>query len=113
MKNTFHFLVATAALVLFAPASPANARSSTCCLASRANVRADSCCDNAIAASPKVRATLDERCKNRCAPRDLASPSQTPGYHPTGFDGITASPRLREHLNDSEQAARPKVPSPN
>src|SRR5207249_7985875 len=93
----------------------------------------DSCCDDGIAASPKVRAMLDERCKSTCAApsrvtvttttrqTDIAAPpkvqqmraertagpvvqaTETTGYKPTGADGITASPRARAQLDERRQ----------
>jgi len=126
MKNTYRFLIAVAALALFASAGQANAQgSSSCCSAS--------CCHDSIAASPKVRAMLDERCKSKCAAPDqailrtttttaqtliAASPkvqqmqkervaapvvqlgSEMAGYRPTGSDGITASPKVRATLDE-------------
>ena len=95
----------------------------------------DSCCNEGIAASPKVRAMLDERCKSLCtAPAQVtttqtfirqtdvaASPkvqqmraervvgpvvhtTETAGYHATGADGITASPKVRAQLDERRQA---------
>lgn len=55
MKNTHGFLVAAAVLAIFASTGQVKA------------VGTDSCCDDGIAASPKVRAMLDERCKSKCA----------------------------------------------
>ena len=123
MKNTHRFLVATAALVLFAFAGQAKAGGTA------------SCCDDGIAASPKVRAMLDER-KARCCTAQTqvttygtttrqtdiaASPkvqqmrserapasvvvvsTETAGYRPTGSDGITASPKVRAALDERRQ----------
>src|SRR5882762_2308486 len=122
MKNTHRFLIAAAAVALFASAGQARAGSSLCC-------------DDGIAASPKVRAMLDER-KARCcmvsqqvtihqtAPRNYvaASPKvqqmkdgqktlavaprvapETAGYRTTGDDGITASPKVRAMLDERKQ----------
>lgn len=94
----------------------------------------DPCCNDGIAASPKVRAALDERCKSHCAAQShmtttqtvthqtdvAASPKvqqmrtervasatvqsmETPGYRPTGSDGITASPKVRAQLDEHRQ----------
>jgi hypothetical protein len=122
MKNTRHFLIAAAALALFASAGQVKAGDTA------------SCCDDGIAASPKVRAMLDERCKSKCAaPAQVtmtttkqhttvaASPKvqqmrserpratviqvspETAGYRPTGADGITASPKVRAMLDERRQ----------
>jgi hypothetical protein len=124
MKNTQRFLIAAAALALFASAGQARAGGT------------DSCCDDGIAASPKVRAMLDER-NARCCPAQTqvtayqattrqtdvaASPkvqqmrsertsapvvqvtTEIAGYRPTGADGITASPRTRAMLDEHRQA---------
>ena len=93
----------------------------------------DSCCSDGIAASPKVRAALDEQCNNRCTPQQVtttqtvirhsdvaASPKvqqmraervvapvvqtmETASYRPTGADGITASPKVRAQLDERRQ----------
>jgi predicted transglutaminase-like cysteine proteinase len=124
MKNRHRFLIAAAALALFASAGQARAGGT------------DSCCDDGIAASPKVRAMLDQR-NARCCPvqtqvttyqtatrqtdisasprvqqmRNERIPASTPqvadetgGYKPTGADGITASPRTRATLDERRQA---------
>ena|SRR5260221_10411110 len=123
MKNTSRFLVAAAALALFASAGQAKAGGT------------DSCCDDGIAASPKVRAMLDERKARCCAAQTqvttyqttirqtdvAASPRvqqmrndrtpapvvqvapETAGYRPTGSDGITASPKVRAMLDEHRQ----------
>src|SRR5712671_396352 len=123
MKNTHHFLIAAAALALFASAGQAKAGGT------------DACCDDGIAASPKVRAMLDERKARCCAAQTqvttyrtttrqteiAASPkvqqmrserigapvvvsTETAGYRPTGDDGITASPKVRAMLDERRQA---------
>ena len=121
MKNTSRFLVAAAALALFASAGQTKAQSQ---LSS----------DDGIAASPKVRQMLEERkaramvapqiVVQQTAPQDnvAASPKvqqlrneqmaraysqpasvETAVYKPTGSDGITASPKLRSLLNERQQ----------
>ena len=125
MKNTNRFLIAAAALALLASAGQATAGGSDCCSAS--------CGHDGIAASPKVRAMLDDRCKSRCATQShvtvttttrqtdiAASPrvqqmraeraasstmqsTETAGYRPTGSDGITASPKVRAQLDERRQ----------
>jgi len=122
MKNTPHFLIAGAVLALFASAGQARAGGTA------------SCCDDGIAASPKVRAMLDERKARCCAAQtqatyrtttpqtDIAgSPkvqqmrsertppavrqvtTETAGYRPDGADGITASPKVRQQLDERRQ----------
>ena len=108
-------------------------------LASGGHARAggtDACCsgshcDDGIAASPKVRAALNERCTSRCAsgtsmtststvtrqtdvagsPRvqrmraEQAASSSTmhSGYRTAGDDGIAASPKVRAQLDERRQ----------
>ena len=120
MINSSFLLVAAATLALFGSAGRAAA--STC-----------SCCDDGIAASPKVRAMLNERCMSQCtAPAVVttttitrqtdvaASPrvqqmwserttapavqtTETVGYQPSGADGIAASPKVRAMMNERQQ----------
>ncbi len=129
MKNINRFLVAAAALALFASTSQARADGSSACCSTA------SCCNDGIAASPKVRAMLDERCRNKCAPADQATVRSTvttqtaiaaspkvqamldaqrtaptqptgpayAGYRPVGDDGIAASPKLRQMLDERRQ----------
>ncbi len=123
MKNTQRFLIAAAALALFASAGQARAGGTA------------SCCDDGIVASPKVRAMLDERKARCCAAQTqvttdrttrqtdiAASPkvqqmrneratgpvvqvtTETAGYQATGSDGITASPKVRAMLDERRQA---------
>jgi len=93
MKNTHRFLVAVAALALFASAGQAKAGGT------------DSCCDDGIAASPKVRAMLDER-KARCC----AAPAQTTTYRTTTRQtDIAASPRVQQMRNDRMTATAVQV----
>jgi len=122
MKNTPRFLIAGAVLALFASAGQARAGGTA------------SCCDDGIAASPKVRAMLDERKARCCAAQtqatyrtttpqtDIAgSPkvqqmrsertpaavrqvtTETAGYRPAGADGIAASPKVRQQLDERRQ----------
>jgi hypothetical protein len=122
MKNSKRFLIATAALALFASAGQVKAGGT------------DSCCDDNIAASPKVRAMIDERKAACCAAPShvsttqtitrqtdvTASPklqqmragqaatlvvqaSETAGYRTIGSDGIAASPKVRSVLDERKQ----------
>jgi len=86
MKNTHRFLIAVAACALFASSSQAKAGSG-------------SCCDDGIAASPKVRAMLDERCKSRCAaPEQVAVTSTIP------HSAVAASPKVQQMRNERAPA---------
>lgn len=115
MKKLSYPVIAAVAGVLLASAAPARAGGT-------------SCCDNRVAASPKVQATLDERCNSHCAaPGETAAATTTrqtdfaaspkvqqmrteraaaaaPEARPTGSDGIAASPRVRAQLNERPQS---------
>src|SRR6266567_3469874 len=80
MRNTHRLLIAVAALALFASAGQAKAGGS------------DSCCDDGIAASPKVRAMLDER-KARCC---TAQTQVTTYGTTTRQTDIAASPNVQQ-----------------
>ena len=120
MKNPYRLLIAAAALALFASAGQIKAQSQA--------VSADG-----IAASPKVRQMLNERKAREAAPQQVTinlitsqatiagSPKvqqmrnermpapvlqtgrETAGYRPTGPDGITASPKVRQMLDEHPQ----------
>ena len=121
MKNTSRFLVAAAALALFASAGQTKAQSQLSA-------------DDAIAASPKVRQMLQEqKARVMVAPQVMVqqtaaqdnvaaspkvqqmrkeqvaraysqpAPVETAGYKPTDSDGITASPKLRSMLIEHPQ----------
>lgn len=123
MKKLSYPIIAAVAGLLIVSASPARAGGSS------------SCCDDGIAASPKVSAMLNERCKSQCAaPAQAiastikssalvaASPKvqqmrserpsatviqaapETAGYRPTGWDGVTASPKVRAMLDEHSRA---------
>jgi hypothetical protein len=63
MKKLTYPLIAAVAGLVIVSANPAQAgENSSCCTGS--------CCNKSIAASPKVRAMLDERCRSKCAPPD-------------------------------------------
>ncbi|SRR6266446_1056570 len=122
MKIANRFLLAAAAIALFASAGQ-----------SRAQYQAVG--DDGIAASPKVRVMLNERKARGMAPQQVtihqtapqttiaASPKvqqmkdeqkrlaatprvapETAGYRVTGADGITASPKVRAMLEERKQA---------
>lgn len=55
--------------------------------------------DDGIAASPRIRTTLDERARS-AAVTQTSTAFASVGYRPTGADGITASPRLRQQLKE-------------
>jgi hypothetical protein len=55
-----------------------------------------------MAASPKVRQQMLERARVPV----VTAESEVAGYRPTGADGITASPKLRQMLNEREQTVQ-------
>ena len=79
MKNTPRFLIAVAALALFASAGQAKAGTG-------------SCCNDGIAASPKVRQMLNERnariAAQAAAPQATAQPAARQ-------DNVAASPKVQ------------------
>jgi hypothetical protein len=94
MKNINRFLITAAALALFASASQALADGSSACCSTT------SCCNDGIAASPKVRAMLNERCRNKCAPADQAVVRNTVTPQTT----IAASPKVQAMLASQRTA---------
>ena len=124
-KLTYPLFAAVAGLLLTSASLARAGDSDSCCSASK--------CDDGIAASPKVRAMLDERCMSRCASTAHASATttarqtdfaaspkvqqmrseqatsatmqstETAGYRATGLDGITASPKVRAQLDERRQ----------
>src|SRR5258705_10474169 len=84
MKNTQRLLIAAAALALFASAGQAKAGGT------------DSCCDDRIAASPKVRAMLDERKAACCATGAQLTTYQTT----TRQSDFPASPKVQQMRGD-------------
>jgi hypothetical protein len=125
MKKLSLPMIAAVAGLLIASAGQAKAGGTdACCSGSH--------CGDGIAASPKVRATLDERCTSCCTTSQAgkatttrqtevaASPkvqqmraergasataqsAEVAGYKPTGADGITASPKARAQLDERRQ----------
>src|SRR5258708_2175279 len=87
MKNTNRFLIAAATLALLASAGQAKAGGTA------------SCCDDGIAASPKVRAMLDERCNSRCADRTQASATSA-----TPHTAVAASPKVQQMRGERTMA---------
>src|SRR5882724_3060759 len=79
MKNRNRFLIAAAALALFASAGPVNAGGT------------DACCQDNIAASPKVRVMLNEQCNNRCAVPTKGAVSTI-----TRQTDVAASPKVQQ-----------------
>ena len=65
----------------------------------------DSCCNDGIAASPKVRVMLDERCRSRCVAPAQVTTTQTV----TRRTDIAASPKVQQML--AERAAASTVQS--
>jgi hypothetical protein len=70
MKNSVRLLIAAAAVVFVSAAGQARAGAYDSC-------RQDVSCRKGIAASPKVRAAFDERCKSLCAAQTQGSVSTT------------------------------------
>src|SRR5258706_2136481 len=79
MKNANRLLIAAAAVALCASAGQAKAGGT------------DSCCDDGIAASPKVRAMLNERKARCCAAQTHVTTYRTT----TRQTNIEASPRVQ------------------
>src|SRR5262245_37300113 len=94
MKNKYRFLIAAAALALVALASQARADAPSACCSS------SSCASDGIAASPKGRAMLEERCKSRCAAPQVAGTRSTV-IPQTAFAG---SPRTQQMLAEKPRA---------
>ncbi len=93
MKKLTYPLIAAVAGILIASAGQARAGGTDACCA-------DSCCDDGIAASPKVRATLNERCASRCV-----TPTHVAVKTTTSQTDTAASPRVQRMR--SEKAAVP------
>ena len=66
-----------------------------------------SCCDDGMAASPKVRAMLDERCKSRCMVPAQMTTTQTI----TRQTDIAASPKVQQMRATPTPMAAPVVQS--
>ena len=120
MKSSNRLLIAAAALALFASAGQIKAQS-------------QAVGDDGITASPKVRQMLNEQKARNVAPQQvtinlitsqatiagspkvqqmrnermsepvLQTGTEIAGYRPTGADGITASPKVRQALEESRQ----------
>ena len=124
MKNANRFIIAAAALALFASAgqiqaqslavgddgiaaSPKvrqmlnewNARIAAQAAAPQATAQPAARQDN-VAASPKVQQLRKEQMTRVAAPRPAV---ETAGYRATGSDGITASPKARAMLDERRQ----------
>jgi hypothetical protein len=122
MKKLSYPAIALVAGLLVSATSAFAGGADTCCSAS--------CCNDRTAASPKVRAMLDERCASKCTPASqtastispntaiAASPkqhqmrsdsapvvsTQTAGSPTTVSDGIAASPKVRAQLDERRQS---------
>lgn len=84
MNKLSYPIIAAIAGLLIVSASPALAGgNSSCC--------SGSCCDNGIAASPKVRAMLNEQCRSKCAAPDHATVSRI-----TPQTAFAASPKVQQ-----------------
>src|SRR5436309_1830333 len=87
MKKLSYPVIAAVAGLLIASASQVQAGGSW------------SCCDDGIAASPKVRAMLDERCKSRCA-----APAHITVTTTVRQTDIAASPRVQQMRSERSPA---------
>ncbi len=56
--------------------------------------------DGSVTASPKAHEILARRVAGPAASAGSELASRDAGYQPTGTDGVTASPKMREALND-------------
>ena len=85
MKKLSYAMIAAVAGLLLASAGQARAgEMDSCCSGSH--------CDDGIAASPKVRAMLDDRCKSRCA----SGTSMTSAQTVTRQTDVAASPKVQQ-----------------
>lgn len=78
-------------------------------ITSASQVRAEgaaSCCSDEIAASPKVRATVVESCKIKCA-----APTQTAVTTTAPRTGIAASPKVKQMRGETAPATTAVVSS--
>ena len=78
-------------------------------IASAGQVKAgdsSSCCNDGIAASPKVRAMIDERCNSMCAAPSHGTVTATTTPH-TAF---AASPKVQQMRNEKAIAAVQSAP---
>ena len=124
MKNLSYPMIVVVAGLLIASAGSAKAGGSDGCCSG-------SSCKPSVAASPKLQATLEERCVSKCAAPETAasiatsqalangSPrtqlqqqksvattgfdSPTTTFRTTGDDGVAASPKLRATLDERRQ----------
>ena len=89
MKNKIGLLTLAAATLIGASAHPN---------------KAQALCDDGIAASPRLRAILEERrSADGCTCSDVVY-FRDAGYKAAGDDGITASPKLRAMLDERRMA---------
>jgi hypothetical protein len=122
MKKLSYPLIAAIAGLFIASAGSALAGGADACCAA-------GCCHDRTAASPKLRAALNERCATKCAPasqtasiitpntavaaspktqqmRTESAPASVASSQPAGSaaaDGIAASPKARAWLNERSQ----------
>jgi len=115
-------IAAVAGLFIASAGSALAGGSDACCAAG--------CCNDLTAASPKLRAALNERCASKCAPasqtastitrphtaiaaspktqqmRSESAPASVASSQPAGSvaaDGIAASPKVRAQLDEHRQ----------
>src|SRR5882724_4530833 len=90
MTKMHYSITAAVAGLLIASASSAWAGGPGCC--------SSACCSDGIAASPKVRAMLDEQCRNKCA-----TPAVTVTMPSRNRNAMTASPKIQQMRADQER----------
>jgi hypothetical protein len=120
-KLTYPMIAAVAGLFIASASSAWAGGTDGCCSAT--------CCNKGTAASPKVHATLNERCVSKCAPASQTASTITPNtavpaspktqqirsentranvvsLQVSGSvvaDGIAASPKVRSQFNERQQ----------
>src|SRR5689334_21807788 len=97
MKKLSYPMMAAVAGILIASAAPARADGTDACCAG-------SCCDDGIAASPKVRAMLNERCASGCV-----APAHVAVTTTTRQTDVAASPKVQQMRNEKVLASTAAV----
>src|SRR5258706_8650247 len=94
MTKMHYSITAAVAGLLIASASSAWAGGPGCC--------SSACCSDGIAASPKVRAMLDERCRSKCA-----TPAVAVAATAREDNTVAGSPKVRQMRADQHRTAAP------
>lgn len=90
-KLSYPIIAAVAGLFIASAGSALAGGSDPCCAAG--------CCHDRTAASPKLRAMLNERCASKCAPASQTASTVTPNT------SVAASPKLHQMRSDNAQTA--------